>query len=119
MTEPRLRLRLHFGPDAMFGPGRADLLQAIADLGSISAAGRRMGMSYRRAWSLVEAMNSGFKAPLVDSSRGGASGGGATLTEDGLAVLRHFRKLETILTEAGAAEIEALQQLAVDIPDGK
>lgn len=119
MPEPRLRLRLHFGPDAMFGPGRADLLDAIAEHGSISAAGRAMGMSYRRAWSLVEALNTGFAAPLVESARGGAAGGGAHLTPQGVAVLHHYRKLESILAEAGAAEISALQDLALVIPDGK
>ncbi|WP_323006312.1 winged helix-turn-helix domain-containing protein [Pseudorhodobacter sp.] len=119
MTEPRLRLRLHFGPGSMFGPGRADLLEAIAAHGSISAAGRQMGMSYRRAWTLVEALNAGFSAPLVDSSRGGAAGGGAKLTAEGLAVLAHYRKLEMTLAEAGAAEIAALQQLACAIPTRK
>ena len=113
MPEPRLRLRLHFGPASMFGPGRADLLEAISELGSISAAGRKMKMSYRRAWMLVEALNTGFAAPLVDSSRGGAAGGGAKLTPEGVAVLAHYRKLEQILAEAGAAEINALQALAI------
>jgi molybdate transport system regulatory protein len=103
----------------MFGPGRADLLAAIAAHGSIAAAGRQMGMSYRRAWSLVEALNTGFTLPLVDSARGGAAGGGAHLTETGHAVLTHFRKLEAILAEAGAAEIAAIQALACDMPDGK
>ncbi|WP_232295809.1 winged helix-turn-helix domain-containing protein [Pseudorhodobacter aquimaris] len=119
MPETRLRLRLHFGPASMFGPGRADLLEAIAEHGSISAAGRKTGMSYRRAWSLVEALNSGFKTPLVDSSRGGSAGGGARLTETGIAVLAHFRNLEAILAKAGAQDIEALQSLAVDMHDGK
>lgn len=116
MTDPRLSLRLHFGPASMFGPGRADLLAAIAELGSISAAGRKMGMSYRRAWTLVEALNTGFAAPLVDSSRGGAAGGGAKLTPEGEAVLAHYRKLEQILAKAGAQEIAALQRLAHNAP---
>ena len=72
--DPRLSLRLHFDSGMTFGRGKADLLQAIDEEGSISAAGRRMGMSYRRAWSLVEEMNGHFVASLVDSSRGGVRG---------------------------------------------
>lgn len=119
MPDTRLRLRLHFGPDSMLGPGRADLLAAIAEHGSISAAGRQMGMSYRRAWSLIEALNAGFAAPLVASARGGAAGGGAHLTPEGEAVLAHYRKLEAIVAEAGAAEIDALGALAIVMHDGK
>lgn len=110
----RIRLRVVFASDAMLGPGRADLLEAIHETGSISAAGRRMGMSYKRAWSLVEVLNSAFRAPLVDAARGGAKGGGAQLTPEGAAVLAHFRKLEALTAEAGAAEIAALQAMLKD-----
>ena len=72
---PRLRLRLVYPGGAMLGPGKADLLEGIRETGSIAAAGRRMGMSYKRAWSLVETMNAMFAAPLVETSRGGAAGG--------------------------------------------
>ena len=78
--DPRLSLRLHFDSGMTFGRGKADLLQAVDEEGSISAAGRRMGMSYRRAWSLVEDMNAAFAAPVVETARGGAGGGGARLT---------------------------------------
>ena len=74
---PRLRLRIVFGDDAMLGPGKADLLEHIRDTGSIAAAGRRMDMSYKRAWMLVEEMNGAFRDPVVSSTRGGAKGGGA------------------------------------------
>ena len=73
----RLQLRIYFGEDAMLGPGKAELLERIRDSGSISAAGRDMKMSYKRAWMLVEEMNSAFREPLVDSQRGGPGGGGA------------------------------------------
>jgi molybdate transport system regulatory protein len=116
---PRLRLRIVFGEDAMLGPGKADLLEGIRETGSIAAAGRRMGMSYKRAWSLVETMNTAFHAPLVASSRGGAKGGGAALTETGDTVLMHYRKLQEITAEAGAARISALQSLLVDRFHGK
>ena len=99
MDEPRLSLRLHFDT-LTFGRGKADLLQGIAELGSISAAGRRLGMSYRRAWALVEEMNAHFRAPLVESSRGGAGGGGAGLTELGAQALAEYRGLEDLLRQA-------------------
>ena len=70
-----------------------------------------MSMSYKRAWSLVEEMNRAFRNPLVDSSRGGARGGGARLTEAGEAVLANYRKLEDILSEAGAARIGAIRSM--------
>ncbi|MDO5644013.1 MAG: LysR family transcriptional regulator [Paracoccus sp. (in: a-proteobacteria)] len=97
---PRLQIRLYLAPDVWIGPGKADLLELIAATGSISEAGRRMGMSYKRAWSLVETLNSTFAAPLVARVRGGAGGGGARLTPMGEQVLAHFRR---IMAEAGAA----------------
>ncbi len=107
----RLRLRLHFGDLLMLGPGKADLLEGIRDTGSIAAAGRGMSMSYKRAWSLVEEMNTAFRAPLVHSSRGGAHGGGASLTEMGELVLAHYRHLEEITLQAGQDDIAALEAL--------
>jgi len=74
-AKPRLRILL--GAEIAIGPGKADLLEAIARSGSISAAGRELGMSYRRAWNLVEVMNRSFRAPLVETLTGGAGGGGA------------------------------------------
>lgn len=110
MDLTRLMLRLYFG-EMMIGPGKAQLLEGIAREGSISAAGRAMGMSYKRAWQLVETMNAGFVAPVVESTRGGAQGGGAHLTETGQAVLTAYRALEARVTEAGSAEIAALAAL--------
>ena len=115
---PRLRLRIVFGDDAMLGPGKADLLEHIRDTGSIAAAGRRMNMSYKRAWMLVEEMNGAFRDPVVSSTRGGAKGGGARLTEAGEAVLANYRKLEEITAEAGAARIGLLQSMLRDLPSG-
>ncbi|WP_138466672.1 winged helix-turn-helix domain-containing protein [Poseidonocella sp. HB161398] len=116
---PSLRIRIVFGDAAMIGPGKADLLEHIRETGSISAAGRAMSMSYKRAWMLVETMNKAFKEPLVESARGGAKGGGASLTETGAAVLAHYRKLEEIMAEAGAARISAIQSMLRDIPGEK
>jgi len=120
-SPPRLRLRLLFGDTAMFGPGKADLLQRIRDSGSISAAGRAMGMSYKRAWMLVGEMNAAFTEPLVDSARGGPGGGGARLTATGAEVLARYRAVETAAAHAGADHIDALQRLLrpADIPGQK
>ena len=107
----RLRLRLYFGDDLMLGPGKANLLDLIARHGSIAAAGREMKMSYKRAWMLVEAMNKAFRAPLVDSTRGGIQGGGARLTETGEQVLAHYRRLEQQVADSGASEIKAIRDL--------
>lgn len=112
---PRLSLRVSFGPGRMLGPGKADLLELIRETGSISAAGRRMKMSYKRAWSLVEEMNGAYVAPLVESSRGGPQGGGARLTETGAAVLGHYRALIATLEGAGAADLAALRALVSDM----
>lgn len=103
----------------MLGPGKADLLERIRETGSIAAAGRSMAMSYKRAWMLVEEMNAAFRDPLVDSTRGGARGGGAALTAAGAEVLANYRKLEEIMAEAGAARIGAIQSLLRDIPNRK
>lgn len=110
---PILRL---LRPDGLrFGPGKAQLLAQIAATGSITAAGLAMGMSYKRAWGLVEEMNAMFHDPLVVTSRGGAKGGGAVLTETGRRVLAHFQNLEAILATTGAQDLAALQDLMRDL----
>lgn len=116
---PRLRIRIAFDPSLTLGPGKADLLEGIAATGSIAAAGRTMSMSYKRAWMLVEEMNHAFRDPLVAPTRGGARGGGASLTEAGRAVLEHYRRLEGILAREGAGQIQALRAMLRDIPEGK
>lgn len=104
----RLHLRIEFD-GLRLGPGKARLLELIRDEGSISAAGRAMGMSYKRAWSLVEEMNAAFALPLVVSVRGGTRGGGAEVTAEGLAVLAAYRRLEAILLAEGEAEIATIR----------
>jgi molybdate transport system regulatory protein len=105
---PRLTLRIDFDQDRAVGPGKIKLLELIDTLGSIAAAGRRMGMSYRRAWLLVDSLNRCFRAPVVASQAGGAHGGGASLTEVGHMVVRHYRAVESAAQTAGAADIAAL-----------
>ena len=106
--DTRIQLRLHFGDQLTFGPGKADLLALIAEKGSIAAAGRAMDMSYKRAWSLVADMNAAFDPPLVQSSRGGPAQGGAKVTAAGADVLAQFRGLEALLRQSGAAELAAI-----------
>lgn len=116
MGDTRVRLRIYFDERLQLGPGKADLLEQIAALGSISAAGRAMGMSYRRAWALVDEMNTAFRDPVVSSSRGGASGGGASLTDSGKQVLDHYRRLQRIVAKHGDAEIGAIHAMLRDNP---
>ena len=88
-----LIVRIDLGPHGRLGPGKLQLLQKIDDLGSISAAGRAMRMSYRQAWALVDQLNHAFKEPVVASQTGGKSGGGAHLTDFGKLLLTHCNAL--------------------------
>lgn len=99
----RLRIRILLAEGEPFGPGKAELLEAIRDTGSIAAAGRQMGMSYQRAWDLVTAMNGHFREPVVAPAKGGVRGGGTALTTFGTEVLSAYREIEA-LAEAAAAE---------------
>jgi molybdate transport system regulatory protein len=105
---PRLTLRIDFDEDRAIGPGKIRLLELIDKHGSISEAGRQMGMSYRRAWLLVDNLNHCFRTPVVASQTGGLHGGGASLTDFGRAVVQHYREVEAAAHTAGAAHIEAL-----------
>lgn len=104
MSQPTVRILL--GGASSLGPGKVALLEEIDRHGSISAAARAMGMSYRRAWLLVEAMNTGFRRPLVSTATGGSGGGGAVLTDFGREVLRRYRAMEAKARKAIAADLE-------------
>ena len=108
---PHARLRIYFDADTMLGPGKADILQGIQETGSISAAGRRMGMSYKRAWTLVDTLNRYFRQPLVISSAGGKAGGGASLTPLGEEVLARYRHMQAVTEQAIAADVKRLADL--------
>ena len=95
----------------MLGPGKAELLERIVATGSISAAGRDMGMSYKRAWMLIEDMNAAFQEPLVISTRGGPGGGGAQLTETGQRVLGLYHDIVATAQTAAASSIGAMESL--------
>ena len=106
-----IHLRATLAPGTAIGPGKADLLEGIRDTGSIAAAGRRMRMSYKRAWQLVEELNRGFREPLVESSKGGPGGGGAHLTRTGDIVLARYTRMREAATTAVAADLAVLRRL--------
>ena len=112
-------LRITLDEDAYIGPGRADLLELIDKTGSISAAGKAMGMSYKRAWGLVQALNAGFGAPLVETARGGAAQGGAELTALGRDVLARYRAMQDKTAAAIAGDVAALRALKSNISQKK
>ncbi len=112
------KLRVVVAPGVGIGPGKAALLEGIKETGSISAAGRKIGMSYKRAWYLVEAMNGHFDRPLVEASKGGKTGGGAKLTPLGEDVLSAFREMEAVTDKAVAPVLRRLRRkIATDIPN--
>jgi molybdate transport system regulatory protein len=107
----QFRLRVHCGDDIAIGPGKIDLLEAIAATGSITAAARQLGMSYRRAWLLVDTMNRCFAGPVVETAAGGARGGGTRLTRCGAEAVRRYRRIEAKAARAGATDLAALTAL--------
>jgi molybdate transport system regulatory protein len=107
---PTLSLRIDLDPEGRIGPGKIALLEAIGEAGSISAAARRMGMSYKRAWDLVEEMNRLFGRPVAGTRTGGQKGGGAELTALGRLLVERFRAIEKAAIEAAAPDMAALQR---------
>lgn len=108
----KLKIQLYCGDEIAMGPGKADLLEAIREHGSISAAGRAMDMSYRRAWLLVDAMNRCWQQPLVETSPGSAHGG-ARLSAFGETVLARYRALQARLGDASECHDFAALQAAM------
>jgi molybdate transport system regulatory protein len=94
MPQPRLVLRIDFDQTRALGPGKVRLLELLGKTGSISGAGRAMGMSYRRAWLLVDELNRTFRLPVVQTREGGAGGGGALLTPFGAGLVESYRAME-------------------------
>jgi molybdate transport system regulatory protein len=109
MSNVRLTVRLDFGAERALGPGKIRLLEAIGKTGSISRAGRSLGMSYRRAWLLIDDMNRCFCAPVVTTQPGGARGGGAALTPFGLQLIENYRAIEAQATAAAKPHLQALK----------
>ena len=105
-----LTLRILGGRAPAMGPGKAELIERIASTGSISAASRAMGMSYRRAWQLVEALNKDYRERVVSTAAGGARGGGARVTPFGLRVLAEYRAMEEKASAAIASELRRFRR---------
>jgi molybdate transport system regulatory protein len=107
----QFRLRITRGADIAVGPGKIALLEAIAATGSITAAAKALGMSYRRAWLLVDTMNRCFTGPVVEAEAGGKRGGGTALTAVGEQAVRRYREAESLARKAARSELAALTRL--------
>jgi molybdate transport system regulatory protein len=111
MAGPRLSIRIDLASGRRIGPGKIALLEAIRSTGSISAGARALGMSYRRAWLLVEEINNALREPAVTAETGGRSGGGAALTPVGERVIGLYRAIETHARTAAGGEFRAMGKL--------
>jgi molybdate transport system regulatory protein len=105
-----VRLRVLCGEEVAMGPGKSELLRAIAETGSITRAAKTLGISYMHAWSLVQTMNACFRRPLVLAARGGQKGGGTGLTEDGKAVLSLYRETAAAALRAAVPGWDRLRE---------
>jgi molybdate transport system regulatory protein len=121
----RLSIRIDFGNDAAFGPGKARLLELIAEKGSIRAAAAAMDMSYRRAWLLIQEIEAAVGGSAIAAETGGMRGGGSTLTPLGRTVVDRYRAIEAQASRSAEAQLRALSRLAragathVDSPHGR
>ncbi len=110
-SKVQFRLRIYRDDSIAVGPGKIALLEAVAETGSISAAARQMGMSYRRAWVLVDETNRALSTPAVNTAAGGAHGGGTALTAVGQELITRYRAIENTARLAAATDIAALNRL--------
>ena len=107
----KVKAQILLGDSIAIGPGKADLLEAVAKTGSIAAAGRALGFSYRRTRDMIDTLNACWRVPLIETVKGGRRGGGASLTPAGEEVLKHYRDLDAALrrtAQAHGAELLAL-----------
>ena len=110
----RPRIRVLHGEEIALGPGKADLLAAIERAGTLAEAAKLLGMSYMRAWKLLQTMNACFREPLVATARGGSVHGGATITETGRAVLALYRRMEEETRTAVAPAWDEMRKLLAE-----
>jgi molybdate transport system regulatory protein len=108
MAAPVIRFRIDFAEHSSVGPGKICLLEAIRDSGSLSQGARNIGMSYRRAWLLVESLRQSFREPVTVASTGGKDGGGMLITEFGDALIKHYRELERDFATLAARRLHAI-----------
>ena len=114
MDNPNLWLRLDLANGHHIGPGKIALLEAIRAKGSITAAARHLGMSYRRAWLLVENINEALRKPAVTSVQGGQHGGGTALTDVGEQIVRIYHSVEGLTLTSAHQELRAIARLGRD-----
>lgn len=112
MDWPRVRIRLDIAPACAVGPGKIALLEAVGKAGSLSVAARELGMSYRRAWMLLDDLNTAFEEPMATTAVGGMRGGGATVTARGHELIREFRALERAVTRLAARQMRSFRERA-------
>lgn len=112
MSQSRLSIRLDLASGHRIGPGKIALLEAIRATGSISAAARKIGMSYRRAWLLVEEINQSLRSPAVEAATGGKRGGGASLTNVGERIIEIYRTIQNTATSSVKNECQEMERLA-------
>lgn len=108
-----IRPRIYLNADLIVGPGKIELLQAVRDTGSISAAARHMGMSYKRAWYLLDTLNKGFHQPVFEASTGGRGGGGARLTVLGETLITSYTAIMAACVAAADTQLAALAALTM------
>ena len=109
--QAKFRMRVTRGDVIAVGPGKIALIEAISETGSITAAAKSLDMSYRRAWLLLDELNSALKKPAVDSAKGGQHGGGSVLTDTGLELIALYRRIEQTATAACQADLAKLTAL--------
>ena len=113
MAAPTIHFRICFAKNANVGPGKIDLLEAIRRRGSLSSAARELGMSYRRAWLLLQSLNKSFKTPVTLATTGGRGGGGAAVTEFGEQLIRSYRRLDRDISVVAATRLHSIMPAVV------
>jgi molybdate transport system regulatory protein len=113
MAAPVVRFRIDFSEHSSLGPGKIQLLEAIRDSGSLSQGARRLGMSYRRAWILVESLKHSFREPVTVANTGGKDGGGMRVTEFGEALIQSYRELERDFATAAARHLRTIMPTVI------
>jgi molybdate transport system regulatory protein len=107
---PLIRFRIDFAENSNLGPGKVALLEGIREFGSLSEAARRMGISYRRAWRLVDSLRQSFDEPATINRPGGRGGGGAQITPFGILLIERYREVEGKLNEVAGQSLEEIRK---------
>jgi molybdate transport system regulatory protein len=116
MAAPVVRFRIDFARHSSVGPGKIRLLEAIRDSGSLSQGARELGMSYRRAWLLIDSLKQSFREPVTVASTGGKDGGGMLVTEFGDTLIRNYRELERDFARLAEQRLQPIAATAIRHP---